>query len=213
MRRRRYVRTLILLIGSLAVLVLATRADSAPPPPLAQQVGQPSKTELLTRCQQRPACRAKLDLAQKEQRPGAQRLAQSAVSLYLTPQIHMALSPYSNVELHAVLYAGGRHILNSGRYRDTTATHSKGRPFVAINFTAPTSGFYIINVRAGNAAANLLRGLGTIIETWASGSASCSAGICDYATMEYLQQGAHKFYFYSLWDTYQFYSVSIESYP
>lgn len=214
--RRVYVRTAILLIGGLGVLALPTQADTAQPPLTAQEVGRPSKLELLTRCQQRPACRAKIDAIQKGQKPAAPRpmvQAQSAVSVYLTPRIHAVLSPYSDVELHGVLYAGGRYIFRQD-YRLLQDDSSERRPFVAMNFTAPASAYYIINVRASNAAAKLrhISG-GAIIETWASGSAPCSAGICDYVTIEYLQQGAHKFYFYSPTHEYTFYSASIESYP
>ncbi len=217
MRQRKHSQIAIFIAGVLWALALAAQADSAQTPPLAQQVGRPSKVELVTRCQQGTACRAKLERAQKDQRPAIPRPmphAQSAVSVFLTPQYWKVLSPNSDVELHGVVYAGGRHILHNQGYAVTNNANGDYKPFVRINFAAPASAFYIINVRAGNAAAKLRhQGGGPIIETWAYGSAPCAAGICDYVTIEYLQQGAHKFYFYSPTHEYTFYSASIESYP
>jgi len=216
MRQRKHGQMAILIAGILGVLVLAARADSEQPAPLAQQVGRPSKVEMLTRCQQRPACLAKLQAAQRDQRPAIPRpmpQAQSAVSVYLTPQIWKVLSPNTDVALHGVLYAGGSYIFRQD-YRLLQDASSEQKPFVTMNFTAPASAYYIINVRASNAAAKLRHQQGgPIIEEWAFGSAPCSAGICDYVTIEYLQQGAHKFYFYSRTHEYTFYSASIESYP
>ena len=223
MLRWTYGRTMILLIGGLGVLALAAQADSAQPPLLAQQVGRPSKADLLTHCQQRSTCRAKLDAAQKGQRlaiPRPMDQAPSAVSVYLTPLNWKVLSPYSDVELHGVVYADGRHILHHAGYNLILDINGEHKPFVRMNFTAPASAFYVLNVRASSAAAKLRHHSGgPIIEQWASGSgagsAPCSAGgiLCDYVTIEYLQQGSHKFYFYSTTHPYTFYSASIESYP
>lgn len=98
MLRQGYVRTAILLIGGLGVLALAARADSAKPlrpaatgpspeeaqlkqlPAPAQQVGRPAKADLVSRCQQRPACRAKLEMAQKGQKSATPRPAASSPS-------------------------------------------------------------------------------------------------------------------------------------
>jgi len=282
--RWNYGRTVILLIGGLGVLALAAQADSAKPlrpaataqspegaqlkqlPAPAQQVGRPSKAELLARCQQRPTCRAKLEAAQKGQKPATLRPAatspspevqqlkklpapvqpvtprrfqrgtslwslngllawlnplrppvaeaQAGVSIYLTPQNPYVRVPDSHLRLYGIhMFPGNYHLTPNVTVLSTT---TENKPFVYIEFSAPASGWYIIDVRASSAAAKLLHGSGTsqsIIETWAAGSVPCSASICDYATMEYLQQGFHYFYFYSPTHVYTFYSVSIESYP
>jgi hypothetical protein len=285
MRRRSDVRTVILsigLIGGLALLALAVQADAAKPlrqaatgpspeetqlkqlPAPAQQVGRPSKAELLGRCQQRPACRAKLDMAQKGQKPAIIRPAatspspeeldlrklpppatpvmprrfqrseldlgpwdrllawlnpfhppvaeaQSAVSVLLTPQNRYVASPYSSLSLYGVGYWGSYYLSSSF---STVTPSAENKPFAWTVFVAPAPGWYIIDVRAGSAAAKLRhQSGGSIIETWDVGSVPCSGGVCDYATMEYLQQGGHSFYFYSPTSHYYFYSVSIESYP
>lgn len=283
MARWTHGRTMILMIGLLGGLALATPADPAKPlrqaargpspeeaqlkqlPPPAQQVGRPAKADLLTRCQQRPACRAKLEMAQKRQPPatprpaatspspvelelkklpppvqpvtprrfqrGARGLspmdgllawlnpfrlpqaeAQTAVSMYLTPQNWVVSSPYSYLGLYGVIYDATYYHFHAGYSTPWSAVENK--PFVRTLFTAPASGWYIIDVRATSAAAKLRHQYsGPIIETWDAASVPCTGGICDYATMEYLQQGAHYFYFYSPTTSYLFYSVSIESYP
>lgn len=297
MVRRSHMRTVIFLIGGLAVLALAAQgvlakplrpAATSPSPEgaqlkqllaPAQQVGRPSKSELLARCQQRPACRAKLDAAQKGQKPATVRpaatspssealelkklptpatpvtprrfqgsglglrplngllawlnpfrppvaeaqqvkqltpmiAASTRVSIYLTPQNPYIRVPDSHLRLYGIhMFPGNFHSTPNVTVPSTT---TENKPFVYIEFSAPASGWYIIDVRASSAAAKLLHGSGTsqsIIETWAAGSLPCSASICDYATMEYLQQGFHYFYFYSPTHVYTFYSVSIESYP
>jgi len=282
MLRWNYGRTMILLIGGLGVLALAAQADSAKPlrpaataqspeeaqlkqlPPAAQQVGRPTKAQVLSLCQQRAGCRAKLDIAQKGQKPATVRPAatspspeevelkklpapatpvtprrfqrsglglwsldgllawlnpfrptvaeaQAAVSVYLTPQNRSVASPYSTLILVGVYY-WGPYYFSPGYNIGHPVSETK--PYAATNFTAPVSGWYIINVRAGNAAAKLRHyPSNLIIETWDPAAVPCSYGSCDYATLEYLQQGYHTFYFYSPTHGYNFYSVSIESYP
>jgi hypothetical protein len=230
MLRRSHVRTVILLIGGLGVLALVGQADSAKPlrpaatvqspeeaqlkqlPPPAQQVGRPSKAEVLARCQQRPACRATLDAAQERQRPATPRpvAEASAVSVYLTPQNRVVSSPSSSLHLLGVDYWGP---YTFSPYYATSSPTTENKPYVLTYFTAPATGWYIIDVRAGSAAAKLRHHSGPIIETWDLGSVPCSGGICDYVTMEYLQQGFHGYYFWSPTKSYSFYSVSIESYP
>jgi hypothetical protein len=289
MLRWNYARTVILLIGGLGVLALAAQADSAKPlrpaatsqspeearlkqlPPPAQQLGRPSKADLMTRCQQRPACRAKLDMAQKGQKPATLRPAatgpspeelklkklpapatpvtprrfqrsglnlwpldrllawlnpfrpavaeaQSAVSVYLTPQNPMVASPFSFITFNGVMVGlGGLYSFYSSTII-TDSPNTENKSYVYIYFTAPATGWYIIDVRASYGAANVPAKLrhqnaGPIIETWDVGSVPCTASICDYATMEYLQQGVHSFYFYSATHPYNPNSVSIESYP
>ncbi len=237
--------------------------DIAPP---AQQLGRPAKTELVSRCQQRPVCRAKLDMAQRGQRPVILRAAatspsplelelrrlpppatpviprrfqrsglglwpahgllawlnpfrppvaeaQAGVSVYLTPQTPYVPSPASSLTLWGVTTSG---------YYDfrpdfsTPFPLAENKPFVSAIFEAPASGWHIIDVRAGSAAAKLRHQAdGPIIETWDVGSVPCNATgtSCDYVTAEYLQQGHHAFIFYSATSDYYFYSVSIESYP
>jgi len=286
MLRRNYGRTVTVLIGGLGVLALAAQADSAkplrpaatsqspeeaqlkqlPPAATAQQLGRPSKADLMTRCQQRPTCRAKLEAAQKGQKPATVRPAasspspeelelkklpapakpetprrfqrsglrlwprngllawlnpfrpkvaeaQAAVSVYLTPKNSEVSPPYSALHLYGVTQSPSYYYFN---HTFTTGyTNAENKPFVLILFSAPASGWYIIDVRAAYAIAKLRhQSGGPIIETWDAGAVPCSApGICDYATMEYLQQGSHYLYFYSPTYYFYFYSVSIESYP
>lgn len=284
MLRWNYARTVFLLIGGLGVLALAAQGVLAKPlrpaatsqspeeaqlkqlPPAAQQVGRPTKAQVLSLCQQRAGCRAKLDIAQKGQKPATVRPAatspspeelelkklpapatpvtprrfqrsglglwsldgllawlnpfrptvaeaQATVSVYLTPQNPLVASPYSYLYLYGVSYSPSRSYYFSSSY-STGNPGAENKPFVYTVFTAPATGWYIIDHRAGSAAAKLRHPYGGgIIETWDAGSVPCAAGICDYATMEYLQQGVHYFYFYSPTHGYYFYSVSIESYP
>ncbi|MGH7412487.1 MAG: hypothetical protein ACREJ6_15710, partial [Candidatus Methylomirabilis sp.] len=138
--------------------------------------------------------------------------AQSAVSIYLTTQNRYVASPYSYLNLYGVDYFG--YYLFSIGNSTSAVFNAANRPYVYTYFTAPASGWYIIDVRASHAATKLRhQSSGPIIETWDLGSVPCAGGICDYVTTEYLQQGVHHFYFYSLTQSYQFYSVSIESYP
>ncbi len=285
MLRWNYGRTMILLIGGLGVLALAPQADSAkplrpaattpspedaqlkqlPPPASPQQLAKPSKAELMSRCQQRPTCRAKLEVAQKGQKPATARPAatspspedlelkklpapatpetprrfqrsglglwpldgllawlnpfrpkvaeaQAAVSVHLTPQNPYVASPSSSLALYGVVYNGSYFF---PLYMNTYRAPSENRPFAQTAFSAPVSGWYIINLRASSAAAKLRHyPSNLIIETWGPAAVPCSAGgVCDHLTIEYLQQGYHTLYFYSLTHQYYFYSASIESYP
>ncbi len=295
MWQRRHVRTVVLVIGGLAVVAVAALADAAKPvrppttvespevvqhkqlPTPAQQVGRPSKAELLARCQQRPACRAKLEAAQKGQKPPTVRPAATipsreelelkklpapiapvtprrfqrsglglspwdwllawlnpfrqpvaeaqqlkpltpmipvytGVSVYLTPQNPYVATPTSALYLWGVtLQSRFGYWLDN---RNSTFTgQAESKPYVFTLFRSPAAGWYVIDHRASSAATKLNHGPGAIVDTWDVGSAPCSAGICDYATMEYLQPGEYHFYFYSPTHGYYFYSVSIESYP
>lgn len=137
--------------------------------------------------------------------------AQTAVSVFLTPQNRWISSPYSVLSLYGVNYWGSYHL--SGSY-STTSAAAENKPYVYFRFNAPATGWYIFNFRASNATLNLRHNYsGPIVETWNAGNVPCTGNQCDYVTAEYLEQGSHYFYFYSKIHNYYFYSVSLESYP
>jgi hypothetical protein len=240
------------------------------PKPLSRgQVKRSSKAQLIDKCKRQPKCMAKLQNAQKGQRPKKPRPtakeespqdkelkkfprpqkpqslprgprseiifpdklpgllswlnpfeaevahAQTATSLFFTPGNGYSASPYATLYLYGGrLDPNGIYLLYGHWEIPSFASYSDSRGFSYLRFTAPATGYYILSFSGGRAKAKLRHQYGgPIIETW-DFSASSTATV-DYATMEYLAQGSHNFYFFpEPGANYLYvYSASLESYP
>jgi len=141
--------------------------------------------------------------------------ALSATSIFLTPGNGYNKSPRTYLRLYGTqMDYNGTILLFGGWEIPAFSAYSASRPFAYLKFTAPTTGYYILNFNGGRAKAKLRHQYnGPIIETW--DFSSSGAATVDHATMEYLAQGDHNFYFFPEpgINYLYFYSASIESYP
>ena len=143
----------------------------------------------------------------------SEAFAQSPVSVHLTPQNNYNSTPYSRLRGYwVIMYAPTRYYINGG-YNISNYPRTENKPFGWVQFNAPTAGYYIIDFQGSRSKAKLRhQASGPIIETWDLTSQSCST--CNYATMEYLEQGNHYFYFWPEGtSSISLYAVDITSYP
>lgn len=139
--------------------------------------------------------------------------AQSSVSVSLTPLSNYISTPYSLLRGYGVvMYSSSYYYLN-GYYNISSFSRTENKPYVYSLFRAPASGYYIIDFTGSRNKAKLKhQSNGPIIETWDLLSQSC--GQCNYATMEYLEEGYHYFYFYPEGNAALYvYGLDITSYP
>jgi hypothetical protein len=142
----------------------------------------------------------------------SEAFAQSTVSVHLDPQNSYNGTPYSRMYGYGVIMFSPTYCYLNGSVTWTNP-NTEDQPYAYVFFQAPAAGYYIIDFKASRGRAKLRhQSNGPIIDTWDLTSQSCYS--CDYATMEYLEQGNHYLYFwpdgnYGLY----LYSVDITSYP
>ena len=135
--------------------------------------------------------------------------AQSAFSLYLTPENRFGSNPHGYIDLYGIAYWGSYFLYSTSIA--VKNTNSENKPYVYLQFMTKTEGWYLINFQGGRGKAKLRhRNAGPIIETWDFMGTSCNP--CDYLTSEYLTAGYHYFYFWPDGSNIYFYSASVESY-
>jgi hypothetical protein len=142
----------------------------------------------------------------------SEAFAQSTVSVHLDPQNIVFSTPYSKLLGFGVnMYSPTYWYLNG--YYTLNTTYTENQPFVYVYFRAPAAGYYIIDFEGSRSKAKLRHQYsGPIMETWDLTSQSCYR--CNYATMEYLEQGTHYLYFWPDGNSRLYlYSVDITSYP
>ena len=136
--------------------------------------------------------------------------AQSAFSLYLTPQNRYTPNPYGYMHIFGPAYWGSYRLQGKGQIIINHTTLTENKPYVYLAFNVPADGWYLINFQASQGKAKLRHRVGPIIETWDFTAQSCSR--CDYLTAEYLVAGHHYFYFWPDETDFYFYSASVNGF-
>jgi len=89
---------------------------------------------------------------------------------------------------------------------------TENKSYVHYVVVAPSSGWYLLEIRAGSAQTKLRHQYnGPIIGEWDHTNTSCT--LCYYTTVEYLEAGNQYFYFWSVANNPYVYGVTVESYP
>jgi hypothetical protein len=136
--------------------------------------------------------------------------AQTAFSLYLTPQNRYSSTPFGLITIYGSGYTGSWRLYGNG-FISVNRSDVEHKPYVYFATNVPAEGWYLINFEAGRGKAKVRHQYnGPIIETWDFTNQSCST--CSYLTAEYLTAGWHYFYFWPDASDIYFYSASVDSY-
>jgi hypothetical protein len=136
--------------------------------------------------------------------------AQTAFSLYLTPQNRYSSTPFGLMTIYGSGYTGSWRLYGNG-FISVNRADVERKPYVYFATNVPEEGWYLINFEAGRGKAKVRHQYnGPIIETWDFTNQSCST--CSYLTAEYLTAGWHSFYFWPDASDIYFYSASVDSY-
>jgi len=136
--------------------------------------------------------------------------AQTAFSLYLTPQNRYSSAPFGLMTIYGSGYTGSWRLYGNG-FISVNRADVEHKPYVYFATNVPAEGWYLINFEAGRGKAKVRHQYnGPIIETWDFTNQSCST--CSYLTAEYLTAGWHYFYFWPDASDIYFYSASVDSY-